>query len=395
MAATVRVLLGGMLACAVALGLGRFAFTPILPVMQAEHGFGTQAAGWLAASNNLGYLIGAVWSGWARTDAARHRLLASGLVLLVASLAAMPVTTSAAVWNLVRLVAGIASAWVFVLSSALVVPRLAELGHARLAGFHFGGVGIGIILAGSMVAWAADAAGADAGWWMTAGIAGLMAAISWPALRDAHPQGATATKVSPAPVRFPMALLAAAYFCAGLGYIVTGTFLVVVVRGTPAIADYASLSWVLVGLAALPSAAAWSWLAEHKGYLPALVAAHLMQAVGIALPALLPHPAAVLVGAVMYGGTFLGIVGMALVFGRTITPDRPARTMALLTAVFGVGQIIGPILAAWLAGWGGWDAALLMAAAVIFAGAPLLMMGHVAVRRGGVVAAQAGVADHR
>lgn len=377
---TIRVLLGGMLACAVALGLGRFAFTPILPVMQAEHGFGTQAAGWLAASNNLGYLIGAVWAGWVRSDGARHRLLGWGLAVLVVSLAAMPLTASELVWNLIRLVAGIASAWVFVLASALVVPRLAELGHARLSGLHFGGVGIGIILSGAVIAWAANAAGANAGWWLTAALAGAMAAVSWPALRDAHPKGAAAA-TPPKPVRFPLSLLAAAYFCEGLGYIVTGTFLVVVVKGTPGIADYANLSWVLVGLAALPSAAAWSWIGEHKGYLPALVAAHLVQAIGVALPALVPHPALVLLGAVMYGGTFLGIVGMALALGRAIDPARPARTMGLLTAVFGIGQIIGPVLAAWMAGWGGWGPALVMAAATVLAGVPLLLAGERVARR--------------
>lgn len=382
MTTTVRVLLGGMLACAVSLGLGRFAFTPILPVMQAEHGFGNQAAGWLAASNSLGYLIGAVWVGWVRSDAVRHRLLALGLGLLVASLAAMPLTHSQVVWNIVRLVAGLASAWVFVLGSALVVPRLAELGHARLAGFHFGGVGIGIILSGALVAWAANAFGADAGWWMTAALAGAMAAVSWPSLRDAHPKHhATAPRALPPPADFPMAMLAAAYFCEGLGYIVTGTFLVVVVRQTEGLGEFANLSWVLVGLAALPSAAAWSWLGERRGYLPALVAAHLVQAIGVALPALVPHPAAVLLGAAMYGGTFLGIVGMALALGRAITPDRPARTMGLLTAIFGIGQIIGPVLAAWMASWGGWGPALLMAAATVLAGAPLLLAGEAMARK--------------
>lgn len=382
MTTNVRVLLGGMLACAVSLGLGRFAFTPILPVMQAEHGFGTQAAGWLAASNSLGYLIGAVWVGWVRSDAVRHRLLALGLGLLVASLAAMPLTESQMVWNIVRLVAGLASAWVFVLGSALVVPRLAELGYARLAGFHFGGVGIGIILSGALVAWVANAFGANAGWWMTAALAAVMAAASWPSLRDAHPKNHhAAPKAVPIPVRFPLPLLAAAYFCEGLGYIVTGTFLVVVVRQTEGLGEFANLSWVLVGLAALPSAAAWSWLAEHKGYLRALVAAHLIQAIGVALPALVPHPAAVLLGAAMYGGTFLGIVGMALALGRAITPDRPARTMGLLTATFGIGQIIGPVLAAWMAGWGGWGPALLMAAATVLAGVPLLLAGEALARR--------------
>ncbi|MEW5729722.1 MAG: YbfB/YjiJ family MFS transporter [Pseudomonadota bacterium] len=376
MNATTRVLFGGMLACAVALGLGRFAFTPILPVMQAEWGLTTVGAGILAGSNNLGYLVGALWAGLVRSDAQRHRLLMAGLVVLVASLAAMALTPSEILWNLIRLAAGIASAWVFVLASALVVPRLAELGHARLAGWHFGGVGLGIAMSGTMIAWIANAWGAAAGWWATAAVAGGMAWTSWPILRDAHPR-ADAQATPATPLAFSLPLLAAAYFCEGTGYIVTGTFLVALVKATPGLAPLADLSWVLVGLAALPSAAAWSWVAAHKGFLPALVTAHAVQTIGVALPALSAHPAAVLAGAVLYGGTFLGIVGMALAMGRAITPDRPARTMGLLTAAFGVGQIIGPVVAGRLAEGGDWTAALGFAAAATAAGIPLLLAGRI------------------
>jgi MFS family permease len=371
-----------MLALAVALGLGRFAFTPILPVMQAEYGFDAQGSGWLAASNNVGYLIGALWAGTVRTDAARHRLLGLGFVVLVATLALMPATASVGVWNGLRLMAGIASAWIFVLASALVVPLLTAAGHARWAGLHFGGVGIGIILAGLVIGAVVSAFGSDAGWLVTAALALAASLAAWPILARAHPRGGTAPAASAPISRFPMGLLAAAYFCEGLGYIVTGTFLVAVVRATPGLDAYANLSWVLVGIAALPSAAAWSFLAERHGHLPILVAAHLVQAVGVALPALSHHPAAVLLGAVMYGGTFLGIVGMSLAFGRALNPANAARVMGWLTAVFGIGQIIGPVLAAWLAARGGWSPALLMAAGVVLIGAPLLLAGEAWARRG-------------
>lgn len=231
-----RILAGGMLALAVALGLGRFAFTPILPVMQAEYGFDPQGSGWLAASNNVGYLIGALWAGALRTDAARHRLLGLGFALLVATLALMPATANMVAWNVLRLLAGIASAWIFVLASALVVPLLTAAGHARWSGLHFGGVGVGIILAGLVIGWAVNALGADAGWLVTAALALALSLLSWPSLSQAHSHAATPTAAAgtAAPSRFPMGLLAAAYFCEGLGYIVTGTFLVAVVRATPA-----------------------------------------------------------------------------------------------------------------------------------------------------------------
>jgi MFS family permease len=376
---TKKVLFGGMLACAISLGLGRFAFTPILPVMQAENGMGAELGGWLAAANNVGYLIGAVWAGTITTEVARRRLLAMGLVALVVSLAAMAVGADMMGWCLLRIAAGVASGWVFVLAAALVLPCLAQSGHARLSGLHFGGVGLGVALSGLLIGHLAQSWGSQTAWLGTAALASIMAFLAWPGLAAAHSrQGAAAVPAAhglPASCPFPVPLLAASYFCAGLGYIVTGTFLVAMVRHNPALSSYANLSWVVVGLAAIPSTAAWSWLAEHRGHRHALMAAHVMEAVGVALPGLSDHPAIVLLGAVLFGSTFLGIVGMALAFGRVLTPHKATRTIGMLTAAFGIGQIIGPPLGAWLAASGGWNRALFMASGVLMLGWAMLAAG--------------------
>ncbi|GEO81168.1 YbfB/YjiJ family MFS transporter [Pararhodospirillum oryzae] len=374
------VLVGGMLALAAAVGLGRFAFTPLLPVMQQDYGFGALGSSGLAASNNVGYLLGALWAGALRTDAGRHRLLNRGLGLLVVTLALMPVVPSPVIWNGLRLVGGIASAWVFVLASALVLPLLGSSGHARWSGLHFGGVGLGIILAGTVVGEVGTRLGSDAGWLASAVLAAGLALVAGPLLAGVHARAPAPPMAPPAtpapPLSFPLSFLAAAYFCEGLGYIVTGTFLVEIVRATPGLAGFANLSWVLVGVAALPSALVWSFLAERRGYVTVLVAGHLIQATGMILPVLSGHWALVLAGAVLFGGTFLGIVGMTLAFGRLVNPGHAARVMGILTAAFGIGQILGPVLAAGLAGWGGWSLALGMASMVVGLGAGLLLAGH-------------------
>lgn len=367
-----RLLMGGFCACAVSLGLGRFAYTPILPLM----GIDTQSAGWLAASNNLGYLIGALWASWAPSESERHRLLNFGLALVAVSLAAMAWTRDPLAWNLIRLAAGIGSALVFVLASALVVPRLVQMGRAKLSGLHFGGVGLGIVASGSTIAWVGSWAADTGAWWAAGAICAMLSATSFLCLRHLGKQQAAGTAPPPRPVPFPLPLLAASYFCAGFGYIITGTFLVVVVRATPGLHDWANWAWVVVGLAAIPSAAAWGWVAEHKGYAPALGAAHILMTAGTALLGLSGHPAAVFLAALLYGGTFLGIAGMAVAFGRAITPDHAARTMGILTVGFSVGQIVGPVAAAKLAESGGWTPALMLAAAVTLVGAPLLTIGE-------------------
>ncbi|MCA1908422.1 MAG: YbfB/YjiJ family MFS transporter [Magnetospirillum sp.] len=368
-----RLLVGGFCACAVSLGLGRFAYTPILPLM----GIDTESAGWLAASNNLGYLIGALWASWAPSEKERHRLLNFGLALVALSLAVMALTRDSLAWNLIRLAAGIGSALVFVLGSALVVPRLVQMGRAKLSGLHFGGVGLGIALSGSAIAWVGSWAADTGAWWAAGGLCAILSATSYLCLRHLGKPQTGQVPPPTRPVPFPLPLLAASYFCAGFGYIITGTFLVVVVRATPGLEDWANWAWVVVGLAAIPSAAAWGWVAEHKGYAPALGAAHILMAAGTGLLGLSGHPAMVFLAALLYGGTFLGIAGMAVAFGRAITPDHAARTMGILTVGFSVGQIVGPVAAAQLALWGGWTPALLMAAAVILAGTPLLTLGEI------------------
>lgn len=368
------IVLGGLCASAVALGLGRFAFTPILPLMQTAYGLDTEGAGLLAASNNVGYLLGALWAGWPQSEQSRHRLLMISLIVLPLSLAAMGLTANELAWNLIRLVAGMASALVFVLAAALVLPALVAGGWGRLSGIHFGGVGVGIMLSGSLVAWAGAAWGDGGAWGMAAVLCALLAANAGRVLTGLANLPAGSAPMPP-PLAFPLSLLAASYFLAGLAYIVTGTFLVLVVRQTPGLGDYANLSWLVVGLAAFPSSAAWAVLAARIGFGWSLLIAHVLMAVGMALPAFSAHWVAVMGSAVLYGGTFLGIAGMSMAMGRAINPARAAGTMGWLTALFGVGQIIGPVLAAWMAQRWGWGAALMMAGAVSFLGAPLLGFG--------------------
>jgi predicted MFS family arabinose efflux permease len=375
---TGRVLAGGMLAMALGVGMARFAYTPLLPLMQAEAGFGAATAGWLAAANYAGYLVGALWASRLGSDEGRHRLLNGGLAASVATMALMPLAASPPLWALWRFVAGLAGAWVFVLASALVVPALTERGRAGLVGWHFGGVGLGIAISGLVVDRVAPLGGSAAGWWSLAALGAAFAWLSWHGLAGLH--GAASSAASPpAPARpptFPLALLAAAYACEGFGYIVTGTFLVALIRASERLAPLGNMAWVLVGLAALPSSALWAVAAARLGFVPVLIAAHLLQAVGIALPALSGHPAAVLASALLFGGTFLGIAGVSLAFARTLTPRAPARTIGWLTAVYGIGQMAGPVVAGLLAGAGGSFApALLLAAAAVAAGAALLAVG--------------------
>ena len=143
-----RIALAGLAALAVAMGIGRFAFTPILPMMLEDAGLSVAAGGWLAAANYLGYLVGALWAGAMRATAATA--IRAGLVVISVTTLGMALDAGFATWALLRLAAGVATAWVMIHTSAWCLEALAALGRPALAGVVFAGVGIGIIGAGSL-----------------------------------------------------------------------------------------------------------------------------------------------------------------------------------------------------------------------------------------------------
>src|SRR6476620_10976669 len=99
--------LAGLLSLAVAMGIGRFAFTPMLPLMLQAGQVDVAAGGWIAAANYAGYLVGAL-TGWAGT-----RLAAIALGLTVLLTGAMAIPGPVAWWALLRFLGGVASAWAF------------------------------------------------------------------------------------------------------------------------------------------------------------------------------------------------------------------------------------------------------------------------------------------
>lgn len=374
-------LAGGIAALAISQGIGRFAYTPLLPSMQQALHFGPDVAGYLAAANYAGYLIGALAAAAVPPHRPRTAVLRASLVICIASVFAMALTTSLWAWAVLRTVAGIASAFVLVLASDFVFLALSRIGRPSLKAVLFGGVGAGTALAGAVVVATVGPWGWAGGWAAIALAAALLAPLCWLGLQA--PDHASGPSREPAHgaadarhAGFPVALLLAAYFCEGLGYIVSGTFLVAIVATMPAVSAYAPQTWIVVGLAAVVAAPLWAALAGRIGLAGALIAAHIVQAVGIVLPVVSQSLPAVLVAAVAFGGTFTSISGLALGFGGQLAPLRSARLIGVLTAVFGIGQVLGPVIAGELAARSGSFAlSLVLAAAAVAFGAVLLIIG--------------------
>lgn len=352
----------GFCALVAALGIGRFGYTALLPAMRAE-GLSDAAAGMVAAANLFGYMV-ASWAA-GRTPAAWWR---RGLVVALA-VSAISTLGMAQIgfwpWLLWRAVGGVASAAAMVLAVGLMLESLAVTGHTDRTGYAFCGTGVGIALSGLVALGVADAAAA----WLWLG--GLAALAALPALIPAFATTPLAApQVAAERRRDPAAnVLALAYVLEGLGYSVAGTFLVAVVARAGGIA-LAGWSWCLAGLAAIPAYVIWRAVSLRFGIWQALGLAHLIQAAAIALPALSGSAPAALLSALGFGGTFLAISALTVAEGRRLggIPE-----IGRLTAIFGVGQALGPLIAGWIAErQGSFALPLLLAAACVLAGGVVL-----------------------
>lgn len=380
----VRVLIGGVLALAISMGVGRFAFTPILPAMQAATGLGADGAGLLASLNYLGYFVGALGAGLVPHGAVRTAVFRTALIASVTSTAGMGFTDSMAVWGILRFLSGLASAGIFILGIAMVLDALARAGREAWTGWLYTGVGLGIASSGLFVALMGDRLGWRGDWLWLGLICTGFGTLSWLWVTDPPPAHASAggkPKGAAAALSAPLLLLTVAYFLEGGGYIVTGTFLVAILKTMPETAKLGEAAWMVTGLAAMPSGLVWAAAGRKLGLWRALILAHLVQAVGILLP-MTGAPAAAVVSAALYGGTFIGIVTLAFTLGRQLSGGASARVIGALTAAYGLGQIIGPLPAGMIVTrTGSFDSALLGAAAAVLAGAVLLMAGAWAARR--------------
>src|SRR5215475_5210570 len=333
--------LGGLLAMAAGIGVGRFVYTPILPPMVEALSLTKAEAGLIASANFVGYLAGALLAAM-RLPGSRRAWLLGGLALNALCLAAMAGTTSLTAFLLLRLVAGVASAFCLIFSSALVLDRLAKAGRSGLSAVHFAGVGSGIAASAALVATLAD-------WrsmWLASALLAVVAAIAVAAMIPADDAAApTARAGSRGRLSSGFLILAAAYFLFGFGYIITATFLIDIVRSSPAIRHLEPYAWVLVGVGAAPSVVLWGALGRRIGILPAFAVASLVEAAGVAASVLWLQTMGVVIAALFLGGTFMGLTALGLIAAREAGEGDPRGRIALMTAAFGLGQIVGPAVA--------------------------------------------------
>jgi len=340
--------IGGVFALFIAMSIGRFAYTPILPFMQQEAGFSTRFAGFLASSNYAGYLVGAIIASIVPLKRNRAIFLRISIISSIVLTLLMGLTYSHTSWMVWRFLSGITSAFVFVLASSLILDQLAKQRKLGWVGVMYGGVGLGIFISGLLVPLLIENFHYEGAWIGLACLAGLLSIIVFLTVKEDD----SLQVVTPSPLHLKttknpkwLPWLLASYGLEGLGYIVTGTFIVAIAEQTPAFSGNATSVWVLVGLTAIPSCVLWAYFGNKYGYMSSLMVLLMIQAVGIALPAISTSSTSFYVSAILFGATFMGVTTLATAFARNKNPLGSARTIAIMTTIYALGQMIGPSIA--------------------------------------------------
>ncbi len=361
---------------AAALGINRFAYTPLLPPMLEVFGLSLADAGDIASANYAGYALGALLAPRALRSSKRHHILAGALAASALSTALGAWAQSYAEWMLVRFVSGVASAYCLVMATALLGQVLSRTGEQGLGNLHFSGVGIGICITAG-VAWLhADVAAA---WVSLAAVSALMVIVAWRCFQgglrlEVKDAGMTPGATSPWPRSTWLVITAYGLF--GYGYVVSATFLVTIARLQGATGtEY--LTWLAVGAAAVPSVWLWQRLAAATTLRSALIAAYIAETIGVITAGYYGSLASLAIAGALLGGTFAAITALGLSYARATVADASAYTAARvvghMTVAFAIGQWIGPALSGRLAEVsGGFLIPSLVAAGVLAAGTVLL-----------------------
>lgn len=371
-----RVYIAGICSLLVTVGVARFSYSLLLPIMQEGAGLSESGGGWLATTNYMGYMVGVLLAASLHNLNHKYNLHRAYLILSVITSAAMVVTTDMITWAMLRFIAGICASGGMIIASGLILKWLVNNKHRAELGIHFSGAGLSIITTSLLVeAMLSMSANWQQQWIALAIMAVIFAIPAW--LWMPHPatkaQAGVTAQDNPPGKTFKL-LMMLAYFCAGYGYVVSSTFIVDIVEGVEGLQGQGGFAFILVGIAATPAAIIWDRIARNIGYLKALFAAYVLQAIGIILPAINDTLPIILISTLLFGGTFIACVSLVLTMAGNFFPSNPAKFMGTMTLAFGAAQIIAPVCTGYLAeAFGNYNLGLYLSTVIMIIGAILLL----------------------
>jgi predicted MFS family arabinose efflux permease len=376
--ARIKILTAGISSLILMLGIARFAYTPMLPIMQQQAGLGISEGGWLAAINYIGYFGGAILASQISNMFVKDNLYRVGLAVAVFSTLMMGLTDNFWIWSVSRFFAGFSSAAGLLIGSGLIMNWLFRHEFRSELGIHFAGLGLGIAFCSLLVELTLVNFNWQEQWYLMTLIGLLLLIPAWFWLPRPENASMTMTGKSLAdnpPSQSFLRIFMLAYFCAGVGYVVSATFIVAIVEQMPALEGKGQWTFLVIGLAAAPAPILWDYAARWLGDINALILAYFLKVIALIIPVLNPGEYMIMLSAALFGASFMGIVSLVLSMSGRYYPSRPAKMMGKMTIAYGVAQIVAPAITGVLAEYNeSYMAGLYLAVGMMIAGTILMLI---------------------
>lgn len=339
------ILLAGILALIIGVGVARFVFTSLLPFM-LEDRLSITFAGILASFNYIGYLAGSIFSVFIKDMNSKIKYFRLGMFLCVVTTLILATTQNDTVWLISRVVAGFGAAMALIVGSAIVFNKLKMQDKTKAMGIHFSGIGFSILITDliSRGVFAYGGTWSDA--WMVLSIFAFFASLYSMYILSIEKE------VKQNIVKHPfdkklfkgfVIVLIFAYFTEGIGMVVQATFLPDIINSLEGLEGYGSYAWTLVGLAGVPSCIIWMRLAHKYGSVNIIMIVMLLQVIGILIPAFSNNIYLNLLSGLLYGGTFVALVALFMNLGGKLAGSNPVMLMGAITTAYGIGQVAAPL----------------------------------------------------
>lgn len=371
------ILLAGIIALIIGVGVARFVFTSLLPYMLEDY-LTVSFAGVLASINYVGYLGGSIFAVFIKDIHSKIIFFRFGMFLCIVTTLILGLSTNDMLWSISRILAGFGAAMVLVVGSAIVMSKLKMKSKTKAMGIHFSGIGFSVLVTDLISRGVFYFEGSWSDAWIVLTFFALIASfysiyiLSIKKIKDAPVVKHHFDKSLFTPF---VILLIIAYFAEGVGMVVQGTFLPDIINSLEGLEGYGNLTWTIVGLAGIPSCIIWMRLAHKYGSVNIIILAMFLQVIGIMISALTNNIYLNLFSGVLYGGTFVGLVALFMNLGGRLAGNNPVILMGALTTSYGIGQVSAPLYSVALIEYtNSYTYALYLTAAIVFGGILFLII---------------------
>jgi len=371
-----NILIAGIFALIIGVGVSRFAFTSLLPSM-LENQLTITSAGLMASFNFIGYLSGAIFSIFLKSIKIKVLFFRIGLFLSILTTLILAFSTNDLLWIISRIIAGFGSAMLLIVTGSLVMLKLDMKDKTKAMGIHFSGIGMAIVFCELISQYTLQYYSWNIVWFVLVIFSIIFTTYSMYIINFNKDNSKIKKTYMVSKDMFSsyVILLIIAYFTQGIGFVVQGTFLPDIINNINKIDSYGSVVWLFVGVSGIPASIIWMRLAYKYGSENIIIIAMLLQIVGILIPTFTNNLYINIISGILYGSTFIGLVALFMNKAGQISKNNPVIIMGSMTAAYGIGQVLAPLYSIYFINkYENYNFTLYITASIVFLGVLLIFI---------------------